>query len=52
MQTDALATYINADATPATDYYSVYYDHIDLRFAGQEHVVFRFSTEQFNPQRA
>jgi hypothetical protein len=51
LQTDSSAIYLNADATPTSDYYAVNYDYIDLREAGKEHAIFRFSPEQFNPQR-
>ncbi len=51
LQTDASAIYLNADATPASDYYVVNYDYIDLREAGKEHAIFRFSPEQFNSRR-
>ncbi len=52
LQTDALASYCDCSATPGTDYYTVITKALDLRYAGQEKAVFKFSVEQFTPKRA
>lgn len=52
LQTDALSTYLDASATPGTAYFNVIYDYIDLREAGKEHAVFRFSPVHFVADRA
>ena len=52
LQVDALATYLDASATPGTDYYGVFYDYIDLSEASKEHAVFRFGPDQFSANRA
>jgi hypothetical protein len=52
LQTDALASYLDASATPATDYYNAIVEHIDLRETGKEYCIFRFSPEQFVANRA
>ncbi len=52
MQTDALASYINVAAAGATAYYEVFYDHLDLREAGKEYAIIRFSSAHFTANRA
>jgi len=51
-QTDALASYIDVSATPATDYYNGVCTYMDLSRPGQEYVDIKFAAEHFNATRA
>lgn len=52
VQTDTEATYFNAAANPATDYWIIDVIALDLSTAGQEHVIFRFNGDHFAKARA
>jgi hypothetical protein len=44
--------YIDASATPATNYFSVFVEKLDLAIAGSEKALFRFANIHFDPMRA
>ena len=44
--------YIDASATPATNYFSVFVEKLDLKTAGSETALFRFASVHFDPMRA
>jgi len=52
LQLDATATYVEASATPATNYYAAFVAEINLAEAGNEYVIFRFTPDQFSFDRA
>jgi hypothetical protein len=52
MQSDTDCTFINSTSPYTTHNYNVIYDHIDLRFAGQEYAIFRFAPVHFDGMRA
>lgn len=52
LQLDAEGLYVEASATPATDFYLVYVREINLKEAGKEYCVFRFAPLHFDELRA
>ncbi|MDD5722713.1 MAG: hypothetical protein PHY29_03110 [Syntrophales bacterium] len=52
IQIDATATFIDASASPATNYYIVDVVELNLATAGQEYAIFRFQPDQFSFARA
>lgn len=44
--------YIDASKTPATNYFSVFVEKLDLSVAGSEKALFRFASVHFDPMRA
>ncbi len=52
VQTDTEATYFNAAANPATDYWIIDVIALDLSVAGAEYVEFRFNADHFARIRA
>jgi hypothetical protein len=52
LQLDATATYLEASATAATNYYEATIVELNLSTAGEEYAIFRFSTNQFDFARA
>ena len=44
--------YIAAEKTPATHYFSVFVEKLDLKTAGSETALFRFASIHFDPMRA
>jgi hypothetical protein len=52
IQLDAASQYIEASASPATNYYIVDVVEINLETAGQEYAIFKFQPDQFSMARA
>jgi hypothetical protein len=52
LQLDATSTYIEASATPATNYYIVDVVELNLETAGEEYAIFKFQPDQFSMARA
>lgn len=52
VQTDAEATFFDASANPASNYWTIDVVKLDLSTAGDEYVLFRFSTDHFCLKRA
>lgn len=52
IQLDAEATYIEASASPATNYYIVDVVELSLEEAGKEYAIFKFQPDQFSFARA
>jgi hypothetical protein len=47
VQLDATSTYLEASATPASNYYEVNVVELNLETPGEEYAIFRFNTLQF-----
>jgi hypothetical protein len=44
--------YVDCSKTPATNYFSVFVEKLDLKTAGSETALFRFASVHFDPMRA
>lgn len=52
VQTDTTAQFFDVAANPATDYWVIDVDEIDLKESGKETVTFRFNADHFGLKRA
>lgn len=52
IQLDATSSFIDASASPATNYYIVDVVELNLREPGQEYAIFKFQPDQFSAARA